>query len=234
MLDRATEIIKEMSQQTKEIILMHSLSGKDSIALLELCYPYFERIVCVFMYTVPNLRHIMNYYAFARRRYPKAEFIQVPHYVLFNYRKNGFLGTQGNSNQRLWKFSDIIDKVREKTGIEWACIGFKQSDSLNRRLMLRSYKDGKEAICYVGKKFYPLSTYKNNDIVEFIKARHLKNPEWFDKGEQSSGVDITDYHYLKYLEKNFPDDLQKIYDTYPASVLIIPNHEKDMKEKDNE
>lgn len=234
MLERAESIVKEMSESTREIILMHSLSGKDSIALLELCYPYFDRIVCVFMYTVPNLRHIMNYYAYARKRYPKAEFIQVPHYSLFNYRKYGFLGAKGNDKQRLWKFSDIIDKVREKTCIEWTCIGFKQSDSLNRRLMLRSYKDGKEAICWAGKKFYPLSTYKNKEVLEYIRYKHLKNPEWFDKSEQSSGVDITDYHYLKYLEKNYPQDLQKIYDMYPAAQLVIPNHEEELKRKENE
>lgn len=230
-MKRANEIIDIVSKETDEIILMHSLSGKDSIALLDLVYPKFKRVVCVFMFTVPNLRHIASYYAFAKRRYPQAEFLQVPHYALFNYRKYGFLGTKGDSKQRLWKLADIIDKVKEKVGIEWVCLGFKQSDSLNRRLMLRSYKDGKEGICWNGKKFYPLSTYKNKDVIDYIKRKNLKSPEWFDAKEQSSGVDVTDYHYLKYLEKNFPDDLEKIYSTYPAARLIIPNNERDNDKK---
>lgn len=225
MLERAKDVIQDIAKETDSIILMHSLSGKDSIALLDLVYPHFKRVVCVFMYTVPGLRHISQYYAYAKRKYPNAEWVQVPHYSLFNYRKYGFMGKEGDSSQRLWKLADIIEKVREKKGIEWCCLGFKQSDSLNRRLMLRSYSENKEAISVAGKKFYPLSTYKNKDVLDYIAYRHLKNPERFDKSDQSSGVDVTDYHYLKYLQTYYPDDLQKVYSAYPATRLVIPNYE---------
>jgi len=221
MMERATEIINDIAKETDEVILAHSLSGKDSIALLELLYPHFKKIVCMFMYTVPNLRHINEYYAWAKKKYPKAEFIAVPHYSLFEYRKHGFLGKRGDEKQRLFRLSDIIDKVREKFGIEWVCLGFKQADSLNRRLMLRSYKDGKLSISYAGKKFYPLSTYKNEDVMKYIEVRKLKRPEWYDPKEQSSGVDVSDIHYLKYLERNYPDDLEKVFKEFPAARRII-------------
>lgn len=223
MLDKAKEIIERIAQETDGIILMHSLSGKDSIALLDLCYPHFKRIVCVYMYVVPNLRHIQQYYVYAKRRYPNAEFIQVPHFSLFDYRKNGFMGMVGNPKQRKWRFRDIIQKVRDKTGLYWACIGFKQADSLNRRLMLRTYKDGDEAICWAGGKFYPLSIYYNRDIIKYISERNLKSPEWYDKREQSSGVDITDIHYLSYLREHYPDDLERIYKEFPAARRILIN-----------
>lgn len=220
MMERATEIIQNVAKETDEVILAHSLSGKDSIALLELMYPHFKRIVCMFMYTVPNLRHINEYYVWAKKKYPKAEFVQVPHYSLFEYRKNGFLGKVGDENTKKFRLSEIIDKVREKYGIEWVCLGFKQADSLNRRLMLRSYKDGKLAISYAGKKFYPLSTYKNKDVMKYIERMHLKRPEWYDPKEQSSGVDVSDIHYLKYLQRNYPDDLEKVYREFPAARTI--------------
>ena len=153
MLERAKEIIRDIAAETDSIILMHSLSGKDSIALLDLCSPHFRRIVCVYMYVVPDLDHIKPYHAYAASKYPNTEWAQVPHYGLYSWIKYGYMGVEKNPKQRLWKLADIIDKVRERTGVEWCCLGFKQTDSLNSLLMLRSYKDGKESICRAGKKF---------------------------------------------------------------------------------
>lgn len=231
MLDRAKEIIDDIARETDEIILMHSMSGKDSIVLMDLVYPKFRRVVVCFMYIVPNMRHIRRYFLFVKRRYPNVELIQVPHYTLFSYRKYGFQGMRGNPNQRYWRFTEIVGKVREKVGIEWCCVGFKQADSLNRRLMLRSYKDGKMAISWKGKMFYPLSTYKNRDCMEYIAENRLKSPEWSNKKEVTSGDDIIDYHYLKFLERDFPDDLELIYSQFPATRVIIPKWEAEEAER---
>ena len=235
MLERAKEIIEEISGQTDEIILMHSLSGKDSIALLDLCYPKFKRILCVYMYLIPNLEHIMVYHAWAKRKYPNIEFVQVPHYGWYSYRKHGFMGMESDPRQRLWKLSDIIDKIREKSGIEWVCLGFKQSDSLNRRLMLRSYKDGRESISWKGKKFYPLSTYKNRDVLDYIQRNNLKNPETYDcKQGQSCGCSVTSYYYLTYLKRHYPKDLEKIYATFPGTRLLIDKYEREINAREYE
>lgn len=234
MLERAKEIIEDIAKETDSILLFHSLSGKDSIALLDLCYPRFKRVVCVYMYVVPNLDHIKPYYVWAKRKYPNAEFIQVPHYGVYSYIKYGYLGCKVNPNQHLYTLSDIIDKVRGKTGVEWVCLGFKQSDSLNRMLMLRSYKDGKMGISWKGKKFYPLSTYKNKDVLNYIAEQHLKNPEAYEGGSgQSCGCAISSYPYLKYLERNYPQDLDRIYAQYPAAQIIITNYEAE-QDRDNQ
>ncbi len=226
MLDRAKEIIRDIEAETDSIILMHSLSGKDSIALLDLCAPHFKRIVCVYMYAVANLDHVKPYHQYAASKYPNTEWAQLPHYGVYSYIKSGFMGCERNPKQRLWKLADIIDKVREQTGVEWCCLGFKQTDSLNRLLMLRSYKDGKESICWVGKKFYPLSTYSNKEVLEYISRNHLKAPESYGGGGQSCGCDISDYHYLKYLSERYPSDLEKIYATFPRTRFIIQEHEQ--------
>ena len=235
MLERAKEIIDDIAKETDEIILMHSLSGKDSIALLDLVYPRFKRVVCVFMYLVPNLEHITAYYRYAKAKYPNTEWLQVPHYAWYNYRKIGFMGCECVPEQREWKLADIIDKVRERTGIEWCCLGFKQSDGLYRRLMLRSYKDGKESISWSGHKFYPLSTYKNKDVLAYIKANRLKSPEAYDGGfGQSCGTSLTSYPYLKYLERKYPMDLERIYGLYPQTRYVIADEEARMAREEAE
>lgn len=227
-LKRAREIIDDVSKETDSILLFHSLSGKDSIVLLDLCYKKFKRVIVVFMYLVKDLEHIMRYYNYAKTKYPNIEFVQVPHYALFNYIKTGYMGIKQNTKQRQWTLADITDKLREKLGVEWACYGFKQSDSLNRRLMLRSYTDGKEAINWKTKKFYPLSTYKNKEIMDFILDHRLKNPEVCGTNKQSSGVDIEDVEYQKYLKELFPEDLEKIYNVFPmARIVMLKANNKD-------
>ena len=230
-LKRAREIIDDVSKETDSILLFHSLSGKDSIVLLDLCYKKFKRVIVVFMYLVKDLEHIMRYYNYAKAKYPNIEFVQVPHYALFNYIKTGYMGIKQNTKQRQWTLSDITDKLREKIGVEWACYGFKQSDSLNRRLMLRSYTDGKEAINWKTKKFYPLSTYKNKEIMDFILDHRLKNPEVCGTNKQSSGVDIEDVEYQKYLKELFPKDLEKIYKVFPMAriVMLKANNKEEQK-----
>ena len=230
-LKRAREIIDDVSKETDSILLFHSLSGKDSIVLLDLCYKKFKRVIVVFMYLVKDLEHVMRYYNYAKAKYPNIEFVQVPHYALFNYIKTGYMGIKQNTKQRQWTLSDITDKLREKIGVEWACYGFKQSDSLNRRLMLRSYTDGKEAINWKTKKFYPLSTYRNKEIMDFILDHRLKNPEICGTNKQSSGVDIEDVAYQKYLKELFPEDLEKIYKVFPMAriVMLKANNKEEQK-----
>lgn len=230
-LKRAREIIDDISKETDSILLFHSLSGKDSIVLLDLCYEKFKRVVCVFMYLVKDLEHIQRYYAYAKKKYPGIEFVQVPHYALFNYIKVGYMGIKQNPKQRQWTLAEITDKLRERLGIEWACYGFKQSDSLNRRLMLRSYSDGKEAISWKTKKFYPLSTYKNGDVRDYIQDHHLKNPEVCGTNQQSSGVDIMDVEYQKYLYENFRGDLERIYKVFPMARIVMLQSNKKENEK---
>ena len=225
MLDRAKEIIKEVASKTDEVILFHSLSGKDSIVLLDLLYPHFKRIVCVFMYIVKDLEHINKYYSYAKKKYPNIQFIQVPHYAYYNFVKFGYMGMKQNPKQRQYSLAQVAEVVSNKTGVEWTCYGFKQSDSLNRRLMLRSYKDGKEAISWKTKKFYPLSTYKNKDILEYINKNNLKSPENYGQNCQSSGTDISSPYYLNYLKMFYPKDLEKIYSIFPATMTILPNYE---------
>ena len=230
-LKRARAIIDDVSKETDSILLFHSLSGKDSIVLLDLCYNKFKRVIVVFMYLVKDLEHIMRYYNYAKAKYPNIEFVQVPHYALFNYIKTGYMGIKQNTKQRQWTLADITEKLREKIGVEWACYGFKQSDSLNRRLMLRSYTDGKEAINWKTKKFYPLSTYKNKEIMDFILDHRLKNPEVCGTNKQSSGVDIEDVEYQKYLKELFPEDLEKIYKVFPMAriVMLKANNKEEQK-----
>lgn len=221
-MKEAEIIISELSKQTGRCVLFHSLSGKDSIALLELLSGYFDEIICVYMYLVKGLDHIGRYLSYAERRYPNSQFIEVPHYALGSYIQTGYMGCRMNINQKSFTMSDITDKVRERYEIEWAFFGFKQSDSMNRRIMLRRYD--KEAINWETKKCYPLSSYHNKDILDFIERRRLIKPEKYGRG-QSSGTNITNVDYLLWLRENFPSDLKRVYEAFPMVERLIYEHD---------
>ena len=55
-VEQANRYIDLIRVKSNEALLFLSL-GKDSLVLLDLVYPKFDRIVCVFMYFVKNLEH---------------------------------------------------------------------------------------------------------------------------------------------------------------------------------
>lgn len=218
----ATDCIKRVAAETDSILLFHSATGKDSIVMLDICAPFFKRIVCVYMYTVPNLASVGRYIKWAESRYSNCEFIQCPHFNVSSYIKYGFLGCTENPKQKLLNLVDITNKAREKTGIEWACFGMKEADSLNRRVFLRTYDDG---INYKTKKFYPLHLYKHKDIENYIREKRLISPvlygEEFGLKFTSSGECVDSVYWLYWLEQNFPQDLQQVYRYYPMTESLL-------------
>lgn len=209
----ANDIIKSISERTDRVILFHSASGKDSIALLYLISPYFKEVICVYMYVVKDLSHINRYINYACKKYPNVKYVQIPHFGVYSYRRTGYMGCEKNEKQKLYNMAQLTNIIRERFNVDWAFFGFKQSDSMNRRLMLRTYE--MNGINEAQKKCYPLSEYKNSDVLAYIGRTGLVKPETYGGKHQSSGTDITDINYLLFLRDNYPDDLKKVLSEYP-------------------
>lgn len=214
----AIECIRQIASKTNKVILFHSATGKDSIALLDLCYPHFDEVVCVYMYMVKGLEHIDKYIIWAKQKYPKAHFISVPHYALTQYRKDGVFGCEQDPKQRIKSLSDITEEVREATGIEWAIFGFKKTDSLNRRIMLSTYEG--QMVNEATKKAYPLSLYKNKDVEAYIKHKRLIPSLKYGNG-QSQGTDVSNIPFLLYCRNYYPQDLDRVIATFPEVEKIL-------------
>lgn len=220
LLSNTLKSIQTLSKKTDRVLLFHSGAGKDSIALLEMLSPYFRETVCVYMYMVPDLNHINKYIKWAEKRYKNARFIQTPHYAYYNYKKMGFAETKQIPYAE-YNLSKITDKIIELTGIEWVVYGFKQSDSLNRRLMLRGYEN--EITNEKTKKIYPLSRWKNKDVLNYIRKQRLIEPlKYGNSGNtRSQGTDFTNISFLLWCRKNEPNDLKKIIAEYPDVERIL-------------
>lgn len=207
------QVINSVKQQTNRVLLFYSC-GKDSIALLDLLSKNFDEVVCVFMYFVKDLEHINKYINFSKNVYKNVSFIQKPHYTLSYINNSGLFCSP--SKTRILKLSDIIHSVRLETGIDYVFIGNKQSDGMNRRIMLRTYEQ--QAIS-PHKLVYPLSLWKDKDVLKYIEKNKLPKPiQYGSKRSNGVGFDLDVYLYLR---KHYPNDLQKILSVYPLSEKIL-------------
>lgn len=214
-----TQILNSLKQYTDKVVLFHSATGKDSICLLNLLSDFI--IQPVFMYLVPDLDYENKYIEIAEKKY-NVKFYKTPHYALYSFIKNGYLGIKQDKSIRQMKISQIDSFIKEKFNIDWSIYGFKKSDGVTRRLMLNGYKDG---LCHSTKKVYPLMDLKNKDVLNYIKDNGLMQPFNYSKTKPSSGCDVSQPEFLAYIKKHYPNDLKKIFNQFPHCEVILFKHE---------
>ncbi len=213
-VEQANQYIDLVRVKSSEALLFCSL-GKDSLILLDLIYPKFDRIVCVFMYFVPGLDHIERWIGWVKAIYPKVEFIQIPHWNL-TYILRGGMYCVANPKIKLLKLADVVKAMQLKHGIYYTFLGMKKADGMNRRLMLKGYEvNGYENNGMV----YPLADWNQRDILTYMKQKRLPEPvRYGNKASNGIGFNIDCFLWLR---KNYPQDLQKIIKAFPMSERIL-------------
>lgn len=223
LLERTYQNIDLIRVKSSEAILFCSL-GKDSLVLLDLIYPKFDRVVCVFMYFVEGLEHIERYIKWVKAKYPKVEFIQVPHWNLTYILRSGMYCVP-NPEIKLLKLADVVKAMQLKYGIYYTFIGMKKADGMNRRLMLKGYEgNGYEnnGLCY------PLADWTQKDILAYMKQNRLPEPVRYSL-KASNGVGFNLDCFL-WLRERYPQDLQKIIKVFPMSERILFEYDNGTKQ----
>lgn len=223
-LQEAHNVICSVAEKQSSCIVMCSL-GKDSLVTLDLVYPRFERVVCVFMYFVKDLDHINGWIRWVKKKYPKVEFMEVPHWNL-TYILRGGLYCVPNPKVKLWNLSKTIEALRLKTNCYYVFLGMKKADGMNRNLMLKGY----ESNGYENKGLvYPLASWTQKDVLAYMKHKRLPQPVRYSS-KAGGGVGLSKETFT-WLEKHYPQDLQKIYKVFPMSerILFEQNYKQDNK-----
>ncbi len=223
-MESAKKTIEAVRINSDSCIVFCSL-GKDSLVTLDLVSGKFARVVCVFMYFVPGLEHIERWVNWCKVRYPKIEFMQVPHWNL-SYILRGGLYCVPNARVKLIKLADVVKAIRLKTGIDYVFLGMKKADSMNRRLMLK----GLEASDYISSfQAYPLADWTQKDVLAYMRQHGIPEPVRYSlKASSGTGFNLDCFLWLR---ENFPQDLQKIYKTFPLSERILWEYDNKHKQK---
>lgn len=210
----AYQVIAGIRQKADTCIIMCSL-GKDSIVTLDMVYPHFDKVICVFMYFVRGLSHIDNWIRWVKKKYPKVEFMEVPHWNL-TYILRGGLYCVPNPKVKLLKLADVIKAIRLKTGAYYTFLGMKKADGMNRNLMLKGYEaQGYENDGLV----YPLASWTQKDVKAYMKMKRLPQPVLYgNKASNGLGFNVDCF---KWMQEHYPQDLQKIYKVFPMSERIL-------------
>lgn len=218
-LQKTYESIDAIRQKSDSAILFLSL-GKDSLVLLDLIYPRFKRIVCVFMYFVKCLDHIERWIGWVKAKYPRIEFVQMPHWNM-TYILRGGMYCVPNPDVKLLKLADVVKAMRKKYGIEYVFLGMKKADGMNRNLMLKGY----EAQGYENNGLvYPLAEWTQKEILAYMRQKKLPQPVRYSL-KASSGVGFNIDCFL-WLREHYPQDLQKIYEVFPMSERVLWEYDK--------
>lgn len=219
-VEQANRYIDLIRVKSSECLLFLSL-GKDSLVLLDLLYPKFDRIVCVFMYWCDGLSHIERWINWAKTKYPKIELVKVPHWNL-SYILRGGLYCVPNPKVKLIKLANVIESMRIKFGIYYVFLGMKKADGMNRRLML----DGFVPNGYVNNGLcYPLAEFTQREILSYMKHNNIPNPvRYGNKASNGLGFNLDCFLWMRH---NCPQDLEIVYKTFPMSIRIL--NEYDLK-----
>ena len=232
----ANDCIDYVASQTDTCILMCSL-GKDSIVTLDLIYPKFKKIYCIFMAFVHGLEHIERWKKWVVAKYPKVEMIEIPHWNLTYILRSGLYCTP-HPKQKLLKLADVIKALRLKYNTQWVFLGMKKADSMNRNLMITRFRDTHYTDNY---QAYPCAEFSQKQIVQYMKMHNLPEPVMYSLstagneakiGKASNGIGFN-VDCLLWLRTYYPQDLQKIYDTFPLCQRVLLEYDfKKQKEEE--
>lgn len=176
------------------------------------------------MYFVLGLEHIERWIGWVKAKYPKIEFVQVPHWNL-TYIFRGGMYCVPNPKIKLLKLADVVEATRLKYGIHYVFLGMKKADGMNRRLMLNGYEsNGYENNGMV----YPLADWNQRDILAYMRQHNLPEPvRYGNKASNGIGFNIDCFLWLR---KNYPTDLKKIIKAFPMSERILFEYDNGIKQ----
>lgn len=212
-------IIKSIREKTDTAVLFYSAGGKDGIALLDMLAGVFPKVICYYMWLVPDLDHIQPYIRWAETHYHNVEVRQIKHYQRDYYDKEGFfqLG-EGDPTIKPRTVGDVEEWVRQETGIKYAFSGMKGIDGYMKRMRLKFFaKTG-----YVTDKgmVYPLALWTNKEVLQYIFSRNLIKPFVYVPFGASQGF-VIELSILLMLRKFYPKDYERTIKEFPLAEKLV-------------
>lgn len=215
-------IIRSIRKETDTVVLFYSAGGKDGIALLDILSGVFNKVICYYMYLIPDLDHIQPYIKWAKDHYKNVEVRQIKHYQRDYFDSFGFF-KEPNQSIKPRKIGDVEQEVRDETGIKYAFSGMKGVDGYMKRMRLKGFcKSG-----YITEKgmVYPLAIWTNKEVLQYIRTKNLIQPFVYKEKDVSQGFSI-DLDMMILMKSKYPNDYQRIIKEFPYSEKLIFDYEK--------
>lgn len=219
-------VIRSVREETDTAVMFYSAGGKDSIALLDMLAGVFDKVICYYMYLIPNLDHIKPYIEWAEKRYKNVEVRQIKH-IQREYLEAAGIFCIPDESIKPRKIGDVEQAIREETGIKYAFNGMKGVDGYMKRMRLKLFaKTG-----YITEKgmVYPLALWTNGEVLKYIKTRNLIKPFVYTPKTVCQGFNI-DLPTMLILREKFPRDYAKVLQEFPFAEKLIYDYEREQNQ----
>lgn len=209
--------IKTQAKVTDAVLVGFS-GGKDSIATLDLCMRYFDRVQPFFLYICPGLEFQEETLQWYERRYG-TEIIRLPHFEVSNFMRYGSF-RDPDPDVPIVGVTDVYNYLRLQTGITWVAAGERINDSIVRRAMIKSTGtiDARRA------RFYPVANWTKREVLQYIRHHKLKLPR------DSKGLGFSfrslDGSELAFIKATYPRDFERILRMYPFAGAAVERFDR--------
>lgn len=209
--------IKAQAAVTDSVIVAFS-GGKESIVVADLCYRYFKNVKMFFMYICPDLSFQERTLEWYEKKY-QTEIIRLPHMDVSEFFHYGSFRVPDETFP-IVSINDIYRYVRLETDIWWIAAGERIDDSIVRRAMMK--KSG--SIDEQRGRFYPISMWKKQEVIDYIKFHNL----YLGADSKKLGFSFKSLwgKELSMVKQYFPDDYRKIIRQYPFAEAGVRRYEE--------
>lgn len=217
-------IRKQQTLDDSQSIIVAFSGGKDSIVTMDLCHSFYKKVTPFYLYFTPGL-NIDKYKIEMCKKLWGVDLLMYPHPIVSFYAKNGFYCTAKDDYFKVPKIkqNQVFDRVRRDVGVPWMALGWRQSDSLQRRLTLRNYTA--QGISEVSKKIYPISLFKKKDVLSYLDVKRIPTPPSLtSKARNSTGVGLSP-DFIKWIYNYDREDYEKIRYYFPHVDIILKQEE---------
>lgn len=221
---KATKALARLREHTDALVVFFS-GGKESIVLLSLATQVFPRVVAAHMYFLRGLRCVEAPVEFFARKFG-AELLYVPHWLTIQSLHDGMYQHVITYDGPALKLTDIELLVRHRAGIEWACYGYKKTDSLHRRGMLSEIQNRPEGrgdpIDFKHKRVMPVADWSEREVHAHLRRLKVQAApvRLYRVGSQNGGVGLEP-EVLALMKERYPDDYERIKAVFPQVDVLV-------------
>jgi 3'-phosphoadenosine 5'-phosphosulfate sulfotransferase (PAPS reductase)/FAD synthetase len=221
------EIMCELHRVSGGTVTVGFSRGKDSRLMLAILLEYGFTVYPVYFnhlpIILPFIRADLDY---CEERYG-VEIEIMPHPMLFDLlRHQSWQGLHGcrhlaQYSMPVMRFENMLRAYTAslRLGYLWDCVGMKQCDSYNRRLLLRKVGE------FYRKKMkcYPISHLTHRDVHAGLAKRGIKEP--IDYKIWGSSFDRLGYSYLHAMKRELPDDFALLQEYFPLIDVEVHRYD---------
>lgn len=191
--------------------------GKDSLAVLDLAVQSLPRVEAFYMAFIPSLDYSKVVCDYARNRFGVVVH-EVIHHELTGYLEGGSFCE--DLDVRRLAMLDVINTVRNLTGLHWCGMGYRVQESLLQRRWLtkvawRDHKNVPHALNYKRGLWAPIRDWKTKELIAHLRRRKIVVPGMSaDKRLRPSGIGPS-ARSLDYLRRCWPNDYERMLAVFP-------------------